>query len=70
MRTKEITFDQIMQDDWFFMGGRLYQVLIVAKNNNTVRPKMRISFHNPAWMPSYTLELDVDPGFPVQILNQ
>jgi hypothetical protein len=70
MQTKNITIDQIQVDDWFFLGGRLYRVVNVTKNASRPRPSVVIDFHNPHWGSSYLHVLEMDAGFPMQILNQ
>lgn len=71
MQTKDVTIDQILVGDWFFLGGRLYKVSRVEKHSvDSRRLSVLVTFYNPAWMSTYNHTLEMDAGFPMQVLKQ
>lgn len=66
MELLTLTLKYVEIGDHILVGGRLYQVTNVSEN---AFGSTRIEFFNPKFFPSYRHILEMDSGFPIEVLR-
>ena len=66
MRIHSIPLSFVKVGDHFMLGGRLYRVEAITQN---AYDQIRIEFIDPNWMTSFRHYLEMDPGFPFEVIR-